>query len=316
MFQRVLVTVGLITTTYITYRTYLALHLFLFHKSSLPKYIRPDTWALITGSSDGIGLAYAEELYSKGANIILHGRNRQKLEGVRQRLTKLHPSPDKQIRIWVFDATKRVESDAELDELVQPFAEGKQKLTILINNVAAWCHPGEKGVVALTEMNHQDVEVELNVNLNLTTHLTRVLLPVLARNSPALLINTGSIAWKGVPFVTVYGATKAYLRTLSKGLAQYMAHQKTDVEVIYTDIIGVSSKGSGVLPDMITPTPKAWVRSALGKVGSGNWYITPFFWHWLLSSIIDVLPESFVDQALTKAFIEKRDPKTWVYREQ
>lgn len=39
-----------------------------------------NTWAVITGASDGIGLAFAKELANEKFNICLMGRNRKKLE--------------------------------------------------------------------------------------------------------------------------------------------------------------------------------------------------------------------------------------------
>lgn len=46
-----------------------------------------DAWALITGASDGIGKAFALELSSVyNFNVIIHGRNREKLERVRDEI--------------------------------------------------------------------------------------------------------------------------------------------------------------------------------------------------------------------------------------
>lgn len=51
-----------------------------------------EPWALITGSSDGIGLAFAYELASAGFNVILHGRNLSKLENAKKSIAQEHPS--------------------------------------------------------------------------------------------------------------------------------------------------------------------------------------------------------------------------------
>ena len=40
------------------------------------------SWALITGASDGIGKAYAQELASRGFNIVLMARNQEKTDNV------------------------------------------------------------------------------------------------------------------------------------------------------------------------------------------------------------------------------------------
>ena len=46
-------------------------------------------WAVITGCTDGIGLEYARLLATRGMNLILVGRNPQKLDAVRQELIGL-----------------------------------------------------------------------------------------------------------------------------------------------------------------------------------------------------------------------------------
>ena len=48
------------------------------------------SWALITGSTDGIGLAFAKSLAKYGFNIILVARNPEKLQKVEQELKEYH----------------------------------------------------------------------------------------------------------------------------------------------------------------------------------------------------------------------------------
>ena len=49
--------------------------------SSVERYFYGDSpWALVTGASDGIGFGIAQELATNGLNVILHGRNPEKLE--------------------------------------------------------------------------------------------------------------------------------------------------------------------------------------------------------------------------------------------
>ena len=43
----------------------------------------PLTWAVVTGCTEGIGLAYAQQLYQKGYNLLLISRNQEKLDKVR-----------------------------------------------------------------------------------------------------------------------------------------------------------------------------------------------------------------------------------------
>jgi NAD(P)-dependent dehydrogenase (short-subunit alcohol dehydrogenase family) len=76
----------------------------LIFPSKLPHYLHTpgSSWALVIGSTSGVGLALASELCSRGFNVILHGRNQAKLEGVRSKL--LTEFSSRQIEIVLLDA--------------------------------------------------------------------------------------------------------------------------------------------------------------------------------------------------------------------
>ena len=67
----------------------------------LKKLAGEGSWALVTGCTDGIGRAYAEQLAQRGFNLILVSRTQRKLEQMeeelRRRFTKI------EIRIIPFD---------------------------------------------------------------------------------------------------------------------------------------------------------------------------------------------------------------------
>jgi hypothetical protein len=70
-------------------------------KNNLASKYGVGSWAVITGSSDGIGKAFAEQLTKYGLNIILIARNKTKLDGVATELTKLNSKV--QTRVVVAD---------------------------------------------------------------------------------------------------------------------------------------------------------------------------------------------------------------------
>lgn len=88
------------------------------------------SWALITGSTDGIGKALAFEMASKGLNLVLVGRNPSKLEVTS---TELHEKYGGQIQIKniVIDLAKF--SGEEIGNAIEEGIKGLD-VGILINN--------------------------------------------------------------------------------------------------------------------------------------------------------------------------------------
>jgi 17beta-estradiol 17-dehydrogenase / very-long-chain 3-oxoacyl-CoA reductase len=78
----------------------------LLRPSQLHRYARSGNgaWALVTGASDGIGLAFVHELLNRDFNVLLHGRNKSKLEKLRDELTKKYPKLS--LEIAVADASQ------------------------------------------------------------------------------------------------------------------------------------------------------------------------------------------------------------------
>jgi NAD(P)-dependent dehydrogenase (short-subunit alcohol dehydrogenase family) len=70
--------------------------LYFLYPSTLDRYLRDyqgeKSWALVTGSSDGIGKGIAHELCSHGFNVVLHGRNAEKLSRVQSSLLAEYPN--------------------------------------------------------------------------------------------------------------------------------------------------------------------------------------------------------------------------------
>lgn len=89
----------------------------------------PASYALVTGASDGIGRAVAKELYRRGFNLILHGRNPEKLARVQEEI-EAASTTKRDIKLWVADA-----NDAQVD------FEGAVKqwedlqITLVVHNV-------------------------------------------------------------------------------------------------------------------------------------------------------------------------------------
>lgn len=111
------------------------LGLFWFH------FLRPASWkiylkgpapyALITGATDGIGKGIAKDLYHKGFNLILHGRDKGKMDKVVEELRALVPKGG-DIQVFLADVKKE---GHDFEGIAKRF-EGLN-ITIVVNNVGS-----------------------------------------------------------------------------------------------------------------------------------------------------------------------------------
>ncbi|KAL7678331.1 hypothetical protein ACOME3_004559 [Neoechinorhynchus agilis] len=236
-----------------------------------PKYM--GEWAVVTGSTDGIGLEYAKQLAEIGFNIVLVSRSQEKLDNVRSQIVSECP----EVQVCTIQADFSLMSPKEYDrienELIRKIGPVDDNLDIgiLVNN-AGVCYDR---LIPFEQVNRLMIDQMVKVNISAVMHITRIVLPYMLQSKKKCLIaNVSSIC--GVihsPFVTVYTATKASIISFSKALKSELKSTNVDVQCIYPGL--VATKMAYAIPyiedkkDLLrAQTPKDFVRSALNSVGS------------------------------------------------
>ncbi|KOX77987.1 Inactive hydroxysteroid dehydrogenase-like protein 1 [Melipona quadrifasciata] len=130
----------------------------IIHSKSIDLRATFGNWAVVTGSTDGIGKAYAKELASRGINLVLISRNLEKLEKTKSEITQENPTIE--VKIIVADFSKGKEIFEKLAEQLKDIPIG-----ILVNNVGLmYNYPMYVGEVP------EDVLWDIiNVNIGATT---------------------------------------------------------------------------------------------------------------------------------------------------
>jgi len=287
MESKLLSGLGVATASYLVFKFLRFVRLYT-RASSLKRYLYGDTpWALVTGASDGIGRGFAQELAQNGFNVIIHGRNPTKLEDVKRQLTADYPNA--RFRIAVADASSV--TNKQIEELVASFSD--IDITVLINNVGA----GVK-VQTLEESSAEEVDSAINVNARFPAQITRAMLPKLTGSpGPKLIMNIGSLADLGAPYVVVYDGCKAFNVSMSSCLsAELRVEGKTDIEVIAIPVGKVVETTHMKEPaTFFNPTARAMARAALQRVGCGRAVVVGYFGHAVQKALIDVTPVSFFE---------------------
>jgi len=164
--------------------------------------------ALITGASSGIGKEFARIHASKGDDLVLIARRKNKLEQLKQELESIY---DIKVEIIIKDLSYINAAQEIYDEVIQ---KGIQ-IEYLINNA---------GYGALGKFHELDLNRQVSmINLNITvlTVLTRLFLPDFVKRNSGKILNTSSTAsFMPGPLQAVYFATKAYVTFFSNALSE------------------------------------------------------------------------------------------------
>ena len=133
---------------------------------------------LITGSTDGIGLATARILVSQGHHVLLHGRNPAKLADVERELSGL--PTEGSVESYVADLSRL----SEVETLAKAVAEKHTKLDVLINNAGVLKTPDP--------ITPEGLDVRFVVNTFAPYLLTQRLLPLM--DASGRVVNLSSAA--------------------------------------------------------------------------------------------------------------------------
>lgn len=168
---------------------------------------RSEGTALVTGASGGIGLEIARELAARGYDLVLVARRRDRLEELAGRL-----EGDFAVRCLV--VTADLASEEGLRAVATAVDEAGLDVDILVNNAGV----GHYAPFAETEAADHLAVVRLNVLA--ATALCAEFVPRMVERGTGRVLNVASVAaFQPTPLIAVYGATKAFLLSLTEALS-------------------------------------------------------------------------------------------------
>ncbi|HEY6713435.1 MAG TPA: SDR family oxidoreductase [Rubrobacter sp.] len=186
---------------------------------------------LVTGATDGLGRRVAQGVAAKGATVLLHGRNPERLKATLEELRSQTGS--EKVNSYLADLS----SLAAVRGLADRIFSEHDRLDVLVNNA---------GVISPERRESED-GYELTFAVNYLSHflLTRLLLPLLKDSAPARIVNVASAGQSPLDFSNLmlergYDAMKAY-------------SQSKLAQVMFTFELAEHLRGTGVSVNALHP---------------------------------------------------------------
>ncbi|GAB5387619.1 MAG: SDR family NAD(P)-dependent oxidoreductase [Alphaproteobacteria bacterium] len=214
--------------------------------------------AWITGASTGIGRATAIEMASRGWTIIASARTADKLESLRDEVTKAgHPG---KIVVIPADVTDR----KGLHDVVDRIEKDVGKIDLALLNAGTF----KKDTA--TRFDAEEFRRTVDINIMGTVNSLEPLLPrMLKRKAGHIAIVSSVAGYRGLPYSLSYGTTKAGLINLAESLKTELDGHNVKVQVVNPGFVKtpLTDKNDFEMP-MLMPVDKAAVALADGLEGN------------------------------------------------
>jgi len=159
---------------------------------------------LVTGSSNGIGLAMARRLVTEGAKVLIHGRDRAEVDAACHELGSATQGTSG-------DLAGPATAQAIVDATVQAFG----RIDGLVNNAGIY----PRGVIGETTADFFDHMFAVNTRAPLLC-AEAAIRAFRRQASGGAIVTVGSLnAWCGLRNLTVYSMSKGALMTMTRNLA-------------------------------------------------------------------------------------------------
>jgi short-subunit dehydrogenase len=179
-----------------------------------------NNYALITGSSKGLGLSIARSLAKRQFDLILVARSEDTLKSLQEEIPK-----DYGVRVEVFPTD--LSSPGAASKVAEWCAERDFPISVLVNNAGYGVWGKFENIVLEEQL------TMLQLNINAVVELTHYLLPVLKKQTQSYILNVSSTAaYQALPTFSLYAASKAFILSFSRGLRYELKNQSVSVTCI------------------------------------------------------------------------------------
>lgn len=218
-------------------------------------------WALVTGASSGLGVEYAVQLAEKGLNLILIARREEMMFELAEKIQNKYPI---EVKIIPLDLSKEG-FYSELSEKI-----GDLEIGLVVNN--AGMNSEGHFYRADLDRNIQMIRLNMEAPFIIAFEMGKKLIE---RGKGGIIFTASSSSFQATPYLSHYGATKAYLLSLAESMNYEFKDKGVDVIALCPGMteseMTKSMKGS---PLVMKAAPV--VKLALDNLGKEA-YVVPGF---------------------------------------
>ena len=171
--------------------------------------------AVITGGNSGIGLATAQRFVEEGAYVFITGRRQSELDAAVKQIGKNN----------VTGVQGDVSNLADLDRLYDTVKQQKGRIDVLFANA------GIVELAPLGSITESHFDKMFNINVKGLLFTVQKALP-LFQDGGSIILNASIGGSKGFEGASVYGATKAAIRSFARTWTVELKHRKIRVNAI------------------------------------------------------------------------------------
>ena len=180
----------------------------------------PKAYALITGASQGLGKALAEECARRGMHVLLVALPGTGLRALGADIAARHGVDTRYLELDLTDPSGP-------EQVARWVACHGWNLRFLINNAGASTHG------RFEETSIESNELVMNLNMAAVVRATHLLIPALRSSQPAYILNVASLAAIGpMPYMPIYAASKAFVLSFTLALREELHRSGIEVSVL------------------------------------------------------------------------------------
>ena len=245
--------------------------------------------ALITGGSSGMGLEFARQLAAKGHDLLLVSNQQEELAKTAAELSQAYG-------VNVIGRYQDLAKEKAAEELFGYCQAENLQIDILINNAGMFFFE------ELSTENEAKALTMMRLHMFTPTRLCVLYGEEMKKRGSGYILNMSSMAAKlPCPGITIYSATKAYLKSFGKSLYFEMRPYGVGVTTVCPAAIATplyklkpSLLKLGVNIGLIG-TPQWLVRRALRRMFHHRRVVKPGMMNYYLPPLIAILPKRLVD---------------------